>query len=269
MKMSIIFVSLFSLSLSLEMTSIDLGKNVIIDSSNYEFRLAYKGPSKNMFLFLVSHEKGNLGFEIECPMIEFSTNLTKKENGIIIYNQEGACNLKFRVEKGDGGSLIVYDFKALYEIGLKNIYGKIDKDMKWDTIVDDESHDESKSKLTFLVPNFRTNSNITFEYLERTSFYSFKNPFMVCHEKICKENVSSYYFEKGKSYQIYVKVQKVSLFYAIPPFKFYAEDSEEKYSNDDIKYTYNEPQPGPNPPLSSNYIKVPIQILILLISLLL
>ena len=97
---------------------------------------------------------------------------------------------------------------------------------------------------TFLVPNFRANSNIKFEYVEKVFYYEkFENPFKVCHENVCKENVTNYYFEKGKSYQIYVKLLRVlqdsssRYDYAVPPFRFYAEDSVEEYSNDDINYT--------------------------------
>ena len=268
MKIAIILVSLFSLSLSLEATSIDYGQKVLFNLTNYEFSIPYKGPSKNIFLFLISHEKGKLEYEIVCPMIEISNNLTHKENGIIIYNDYGSCTLKFKVEEEDKGSFIVYDFKALYEIKLKNIYGKIDNEMGWTYTVQEENYDESISKLTFLVPNFRTNSTITFEYKEKVDIDTYVNPFKVCHENVCKENVTKYYFEKGKSYQIYVKIQKVSEFtntvYAVPPFKFYAEDADEEYSNDDIKYTYNDTKPHS----ASNYRQVSMPILLLLTSLL-
>ena len=65
-------------------------------------------------------------------------------------------------------------------------------------------------------------------------YEKFENPFKVCHENVCKENVTNYYFEKGKSYQIYVKLLKVfaegsstRYDFVVPPFKFYAEDSVE------------------------------------------
>ena len=130
--------------------------------------------------------------------------------------------------------------------------------------------DKSASKLTFLVPNFRTNSNITFEYVENVWWYSekFENPFKVCHENVCKENVTSYYFEQGKSYQIYVKLLKKSVGfstrynYIVPPFSFYAEDYDKEYSNDDIKYTYDETRPHS----FSNYRQTSIIFLVILIS---
>ena len=98
----------------------------------------------------------------------------------------------------------------------------------------------------------------------------FENPFKVCHENVCKENVTNYYFEKGKSYQIYVKLLKVleegsstRYDFVVPPFKFYAEDSVEEYSNDDIKYTYDGVKPSPS---SSTYRQISIIFILLLTS---
>ena len=271
MKISIILVSLFSFSVSLEMTTIDFGKKVLFDPSNHEFKIPYKGPPKNIFLFLISHEKEYLRYEMMCPFEGVGGTITKKESGIAFYHTEGTCTFKLEVNEGDKGSFIIYDFKALYEIKLKNKYGNKNVDMELDSNVNVVDYNESMSKLTFLVPNFRTNSKITFEYIENVEDFSpFENPFKVCHENICKENVTSYYFEKGKSYEIYVKIQKVSqkwyTRYMVPPFRFYAEDSEEAYSNDDIKYSYNEtkPQPDPQPHSSSNYRRASIIILALL-----
>ena len=214
----------------------------------------------------MSQEIRGLSYELKCPDIQMETTKSEKENGIFIYNSGGTCTLKFNVNEGDKGNFFVYDFKALYEIKLKNKYGNINMQMSYSHLEEDD-FDKSASKLTFLVPNFRTNSNITFEYVEKVWYYEkFENPFKVCHENVCKENVTSYYFEKGKSYQIYVKTQKVLEYqetrYAVPPFRFYANDSDEEYSNDDIKYTYNETKPYS----SSNYRQTSIIFLVILIS---
>ena len=272
MKVEIILVSLFSLSVSLGIRSIDLGKKVLFDSTNNEFIIEYDGPKNNLFLFLISHEKENLGYEIKCPLHESSSSgLKEKEYEFLFPNSDGECKFKLNIDEGDTGHFIIYDFKALYEIKLKNKYGNINVNIGYSHLKESD-FDKSASKLTFLVPNFRTNSNITFEYVENVWWYSekFENPFKVCHENVCKENVTSYYFEQGKSYQIYVKLLKVlqgsstRYDYVVPPFRFYANDSDEEYSNDDIKYTYNETKPHS----SSNYSQTSLRILVLLISLL-
>ena len=265
MKMEIILVSLFSLSVSLGISSIDLGKKILFDSSNNEFIIEYHGPEKNLFLFLISHEKGKLDYKISCPYIHSSqTGLQLKDYQFLFNNLGGGeCNFKLTLDEGGKGYFIIYDFKALYEIKLKNKYGNINTYISYSHLEEDD-FDKSASKLTFLVPNFRTNSNITFEYV---NYEKFENPFKVCHENVCKENVTSYYFEQGKSYQIYVKLLKelgdspASYYYFVPPFSFYAEDYDEEYSNDDIKYTYNETKPHS----SSNYRQMSIIFLVILI----
>ena len=271
MKMPFILLCLFSLSASLEMTVVDLGQKISFDSSNKEFKIAYRGPNKNLFLFLITHDKEKLGYHIKCPFSESSApDMHYKEYGFIFSNYAGECDFTLNIDEGDKGSFIVYDLKALYEIKLKNKYGNT-KIFLENSYLDDEEVDSAK-KLTFLVPNFRTNSNIKFEYVEKvTLFEKFQNPFQVCHENVCKENVTSYYFEKGKSYQIYVKLLRVlqdsssRYDYAVPPFRFYAEDSVEEYSNDDIKYTYDGVKPSPSPS-SSTYRQISIIFILLLTS---
>ena len=269
MKAAIILLSLFSFTVSLERTVVDLGQKISFDSSNKEFKIAYRGPNRNLFLFLITHDKEKLGYHIKCPYSESSaSDMQYKEYGFIFSNYAGECDFTLNIDEGDKGSFIVYDLKALYEIKLKNKYGNT-KIFLENSYLDDEEVDSAK-KLTFLVPNFRTNSNIKFEYVEKvTLFEKFQNPFQVCHENVCKENVTSYYFEKGKSYQIYVKLLRVlqdsssRYDYAVPPFRFYAEDSVEEYSNDDIKYTYDGIKPSPS---SSTYRQITIIFILLLTS---
>ena len=120
-------------------------------------------------------------------------------------NNSGSCSIKFEVNEGDRGIFFIYDFQAKYKIKLKNKYGNINA--YYDHTINIKDLDESVSKLTFLVPNFRTNSTIKFEYLEKDrNFRTFNNPFQVCHEGDCKENVTIYDFKEGKSYEIYVKL---------------------------------------------------------------
>ena len=271
MKAAIILLSLFSFIVSLERTVVDLGQKISFDSSNKEFKIAYRGPNKNLFLFLITHDKEKLGYHIECPYSESSaSDMPYKEYGFIFSSYAGECDFTLNIDEGDKGSFIVYDFKALYEIKLKNIYGNTKIDLGISHL-HEEDFDETANKLTFLVPNFRANSNIKFEYVEKVFYYEkFENPFKVCHENVCKENVTNYYFEKGKSYQIYVKLLKVleegsstRYDFVVPPFKFYAEDSVEEYSNDDIKYTYDGVKPSPS---SSTYRQISIIFILLLTS---
>ena len=134
MKVEIILLSLFSLSVSLAIRSIDLGKKVLFDSSNDEFIIEYHGPKKNIFLFLISHEKQNLCFELTCPYHISSHFSLNKNYQFLFHNYDGECYFKLHLDEGDKGYFIIYDFKALYEIKLKNIYGNINMDIDYSSL---------------------------------------------------------------------------------------------------------------------------------------
>ena len=149
MKVEIILVSLFSLSFSLGIRSIDLGKKVLFDSSNNEFIIEYHGPKDNLFLFLISHEKERLDYEIICSYDKSTrTGLQKKEHAFLFSNRGGECNFKLTLDEGDKGHFIIYDFKALYEIKWKNKYGNINVHIDY-SYLDEDDFDVSASKLTF------------------------------------------------------------------------------------------------------------------------
>ena len=107
MKAAIILLSLFSFSVLLEKTAVDLEQKISFDSSNKEFRIAYKGPQKNLFLFLISHDKEKLGYHIECLSSGVSySGINKKEYGFIFANYEGECDFTLDIDEGDKGSFI-------------------------------------------------------------------------------------------------------------------------------------------------------------------
>ena len=101
----------------------------------------------------------------------------------------------------------------------------------------------SVSQLTFSVPKLDRDVTANFEYnkkadIERDSF-TIENPFKVCHGKDCEENLSTYEFKKGESYEINVKVSKVrdeynDKYIIIPGFTFYDQKYNGTYSPDDI-----------------------------------
>lgn len=243
MKITVILLSLFTFAMPLESPTLKIGYNISFDSSNNEFVVPYEGPDRNNFLFLISHEYKTFDYEIRTNK-EFSVveNCDIRAHQFLLPSSGGNIRLKFLLDQADRGSFIIYDFKAKYKIKLKNKYGMLYGPLR--TPIYDSKSAELASKLTFLVPNFRNNSNIYFKYVQNLSNYSpFPNPFEVCDEIACFENVTKFYFEKGKSYKIYVHLKKVKYIssecYAVPPFSFYAEDFNEIYSNDDIEYKYD------------------------------
>ena len=168
---------------------------VSFDSSNEDFTLPSNGLSNNLYLFLFSHENNEASYDVKitCPYYSSTnTGSTTKEYANLIDNYSGSCSISFNIKEGDKGSFFIYDFQAKYKIKLKNKYGNLNAGADSSTYL--YKFDESISKLTFLVPNFRTNSTITFEYRENVEHVGkFKNPFQVCHEGKCVENVTTFF----------------------------------------------------------------------------
>ena len=122
-------------------------------------------------------------------------------------------------------------------IKLKNKYGNIRFP---------EVFRNSIKKITQLncsVPKLERDVNAIFEY-NRTyenEHYDkrrriLENPFEVCHNQDCIENVSSYSFKKGESYEIIIKSYKLNKedLSIIPRFSFYDQKYNGTYSTGDI-----------------------------------
>lgn len=68
------------------------------------------------------------------------------------------------------------------------------------------------------------------------------NPFEICHDDDCQNNISTYNFKKGESYTIKVNFQKVfndygNTGYILPGFSFYNKDyKDEENSNSLLKF---------------------------------
>ena len=243
MKSLFILAFLFTLSAALTVQTINLGEKVSFDSSNKEFALTDKVPNNNILLVLVDHEEGKkLGYRFSSYYdTTYGKGFLDKEIFILWDFKVGPCEFEFILKDEDKGSFIIYDFKTVLETKLRNKYGYKSKNVK--SYIYGTNYDESLSQISFSVPNFRTNANIHFEFNDIILNYTrFANPFEVCHNDICKNNVTKYYFEKGESYQINVKIQKVELYgqpiYAIPGFTFYPEDYDGTYHDDDIEYDH-------------------------------
>jgi len=69
--------------------------------------------------------------------------------------------------------------------------------------------------------------------------WTVSNPFEVCHGNDCEKNVEEYDFEKGQSYTIYVKTEKLVdtkldyEYYVMPSFSFADKNYKENASSDD------------------------------------
>ncbi len=74
------------------MYAIDLGQKIELNSLNKESKIAYWGPQKNLFLFLIIHDNENLCYHIKCPFRESSSSgIQEKAYGFIFSSYSGEC----------------------------------------------------------------------------------------------------------------------------------------------------------------------------------
>ena len=89
----------------------------------------------------------------------------------------------------------------------------------------------------YLVNNLKINKKIAFTYNSSNNSDN-KSPFIVCNNNTnnCKENVQTYYFEKGNNYTIFINfvkfTQGVRNYYYYPTYKFYPISDDDSSSKD-------------------------------------
>ena len=127
---------------------------------------------------------------------------------------------------------IIFNNKAKFKLPLPISLGLIFKHMQ------NRKIPESILKIIELI-------NISlFKYINQTESHGdieIPNPFEVCHGEECKGNITTYDFEPGESYKIYVNANKVQIersdYYILPSFKFHdinKKDDEESDTDSDF-----------------------------------
>lgn len=222
---------IFTLVSSKTNPSVQLGVNTTFDRNNNLFEFNYNGKGKDLILFNINPDEEYLYYDIECPddTIGRYVSYTSGDSVLMLQSKKkGTCSIYFYPEDKNKGSFL---------IRLKNKYGNL---------VPSFIREEEKlsiSQLTFLVPNLDRNVIVIFEYTPyaeiRGDIVTVNNPFKVCQGKKCEENIETYEFTKGKSYEIIIKLSNVKdefdhYFLIMPGFTFYDEQYNENYSPDDI-----------------------------------
>ena len=234
-----LFAFIFTLISSKSVPSVKLGVNTTFDMNNNEFKFQYNGPGKDIILFYFTLDNKYVKYDIDCPNAGSSGNSGGSVSSQIFIQvgKEGTCTIKFEPEEKKKGSFVIYTLNTKLSIKLENKYGNLV------SAFEDDDNLVSVSQLTFSVPKLDRDVTANFEYnkkadIERDSF-TIENPFKVCHGKDCEENLSTYEFKKGESYEINVKVSKVrdeynDKYIIIPGFTFYDQKYNGTYSPDDI-----------------------------------
>ena len=247
----ILFFGLFSSKIY---PSIIFGKNTTFDlENNHIFNLKYNGPGNDALLVYL---KSNI-YTMSQLSCHGSISWTTIYGAELFPLKESNMNCEFQINKlfvdeegGGKGTFLMFALQNEIKIKLRNKYGDLDtplvqsniNSLKEELILPDIIH------ITYSVPNLERNVSVKFEYNENCDPFTIgENPFKVCHNDDCEENIETYSFQKGESYKIMIRLQKLkkneddsNFYYVLPGYTFYDEDYNGEDSDDDIIYDGDE-----------------------------
>ena len=216
-------------------SSIMLGVNTTFSYSVSDLEFEYNGPGNDLLIFYIKYRGKQLSYTIMCGYegtsgILFGNELIETLPQI---SRKGTCTLEFDMKEGEKGTVVIYALNIQLSIDINNQYGSIYQSVS----VEDYSYRKILgNELSFSVPNVKNDILVGFEYNNKVeisqSFYYLQNPFEVCLSGYCSKNITGYKFKKGKSYEIKVKISRMTDKYedkyiVVPGFTFYKRYSDE------------------------------------------
>jgi len=200
-------------------SGIQFDVDVPFDKQNNEFSFDY--TEDNAYFFMEIETNYNLNYEITCTSQDGMAGEVEGYGDfffIIKAQHSGKCDIKFIQNSsalGMSGTFAVHPMKNEIQVNFEKI-----KKFSIDNSIIIE--DENCPQLIFSISNPTQNYDIDLSYNNNCNVDGvvLSNPFKVCQENDCKENINSYSIEKGKNYKIFIKFEKVGNKYAFPSFEF-------------------------------------------------
>ena len=203
--------------------NIEFGKEITFDKDNnkFEFTAEHNGT---LFFYVYFNSDEVLKFDIHGGSTGISCTISEPGRGEMI-NLDIGNTYKINIDylnpnSTEKGKIWINPSYNPIKVDLDKVYGG--KFVIYNTY-------EIESQLTYIIENAQKDAHFKFKYQEKTNAIpgtlESPNPFEVCHGEECKENITSYDFKKGESYEIHVKVCKVinipGNWPIVPPFSFY------------------------------------------------
>ena len=236
MMKNLIFVVLLSLIMSLDIPTIEFGKETTFTPINNKFQFVNNGSREDYLLAYV--ETDSHGLEYIEEVKDF-----KRYNALShTVNEPGDGILFYLLEKGSVHSITLDYKEATVKKGGKLWINpllnelNVDLNQKYSFNIPLAHYGggyKEYNSLTYIITKSAKTVEFKFKYKEKFESYgeifTVKNPFKICHigddDLDCKEDISSYKFIEGESYKIYIKLQRIkideySIYQVIPPFSF-------------------------------------------------
>ena len=177
-----------------------------LDENNNQFTFTNDEPEKIFYLVEI-HSKIILKYAYECQDSRRYSSDTYIEHYFFLEAKTGECSLNISTYNSDiqnlEGTLLVHPLDHPLKIDLETKTYKLESSPFFNYIIPD---------ITYLVSNLTKDITAEFSYerptiiLNNITYYP-KNPFEICHENDCQDNIKYYTFYKGKDYIIKVKFE--------------------------------------------------------------
>ena len=223
-KHFIIFLILSHISSKLAETTqiIEYDVETNFDENHFDFNFEIGEENiKYLFIQINSVDGSNINYSYECPSIGEDEGFTLLFTNFVIKIKKEICNIKLKTKSK--GTIIIHPLDKEINIDFGESKYKIER----------AQADFNPPSLIYNVSNLNQDITAKFNFEKyiyiNDKLFSFSNPFTVCENNSCEENVETYRFIKGNNYQIKLSFSvfktEYGKYYQMPSLSFYKEES--------------------------------------------
>ena len=219
----LLLITTISTKTNLVSSEIEFDVKQPFDENNHEFTFSNTAQEPKFFIVEIITNTV-LKYEYQCQGSSKETGQVTARPVFIIKAQTGECSINifstssvFKVQ----GTVEVHPLENAFPINLDKVRVEINS-VVW--------FDEKFPSLVYSISNLVKDTEAKFSYgnsivtIEGQTF-TLKNPFRICVENDCKDDIETYTFIKGKEYKIEIKneelVAKTKTQYYMNSFSFY------------------------------------------------
>ena len=184
--------------------AIEYGQEVSFDKNNNIFQF-YSGNSDAVFIYVLFESSDKLHFKMSNGAGSSLTVDIKSPGDKFISSLRKGYTYTIELDYYNPNS----DAKGLIWVNPSNNEIKVNLTKKYEWKFDYAEISGAETKLIYAIDNSEKNVTFNFKFNSKMKLddgSTVQNPFEVCHGTDCKNSVSTYDFEEGESYKIYVKV---------------------------------------------------------------
>ena len=184
--------------------AIEYGQEVSFDKNNNIFQF-YSGNSDAVFIYVLFESSDKLHFKMSNGAGSSLTADIKSPGDKFISSLRKGYTYTIELDYYNPNS----DAKGLIWVNPSNNEIKVNLTKKYEWKFDYAEISGAETKLIYAIDNSEKNVTFNFKFNSKMKLddgSTVQNPFEVCHGTDCKSSLSTYDFEEGESYKIYVKV---------------------------------------------------------------